>query len=113
MDEANSDSEEEEEKKRVRKAQPFIPSYLRMLADGSKEKKRGPKSITRTTRRKQYVNSIYSTEADRDYQLRLLSSKAKRFYLKLGSIYFEQWRKKQINSFPKWQVSKTPNITVL
>lgn len=52
IDEANSDSDEEEERKRERHAQPFVPSYLRMLTEDSRQKKRGPKNITRTTRRK-------------------------------------------------------------
>ena len=52
IDEPNSDSDEEEERKRVRQTQPFIPSYLRLLEDDSShKKKRGPKSIHRTTRR--------------------------------------------------------------
>ena len=50
IDDANSDSDEEEEKKRQRKLQPFVPSYLRMMEDS--KKKRGPKTITRTSRRK-------------------------------------------------------------
>ncbi|XP_067927962.1 uncharacterized protein [Watersipora subatra] len=51
LDDPNSDVEEEEEKKKQRKTQPFVPSYLRMLAEDSQHKKKGPKNITRTTRR--------------------------------------------------------------
>lgn len=55
IEDPNSDSDEEEERKRVRQTQPFIPSYLRMLEDdSSQKKKRGPKSIHRTTRRMFY-----------------------------------------------------------
>lgn len=55
IDDPNSDSDEEEERKKQRKTKPFVPSYLRMIAETSRQKKRGPKNITRTTRREEIM----------------------------------------------------------
>ena len=51
IDEPDSDDETIEEAKRQREREPYVPMYIRMLEEETKEKKRGPKTITRTTRR--------------------------------------------------------------
>lgn len=51
IDEANSDEEEEEERRRRKQTEPYVPTYMKMLADESKQARRkGPKNVTRTTR---------------------------------------------------------------
>ena len=50
IDEANSDTEAEEEKKRKKMTEPYVPTYIRMLAETSNRRKKGPKTVTRTTR---------------------------------------------------------------
>lgn len=58
IDELNSDDEAAEEAKRQREREPYVPTYIRMLEEETKQKRRGPKSLTRTTRRKWKCTAI-------------------------------------------------------
>lgn len=59
IDEPNSDDEAIEEAKRQREREPYVPTYIRMLEEETKQKKRGPKTLTRTTRRKYQQVSVF------------------------------------------------------